>query len=125
MEKFLEWLKIYFWNVVTKQYLNFEGRATREQFWYFALVSFVIGFILSIISGGILSFIISIALIIPSLAIGARRLHDINQTGWLQLVAIIPILGLIALVILWALPPVEPNKYNNVKVVETTSSETK
>ncbi|MDR1696312.1 MAG: DUF805 domain-containing protein [Endomicrobium sp.] len=131
MDKFMEWFKVYFWSVVTKQYANFSGRATREQFWYFVLVSFAISTVLGIISGGILSFLVSLILLLPSLGITARRLHDINQSGWLQLVAVIPALGLLVLIVLCALPPAEPNKYGSTaalkeeKVVETTSSEVK
>ena len=111
MDKFTAWFKLYFWEVVTKQYANFEGRASRPQFWYFFLISFLIGLILSIIPIPIISFIVSLALFVPSIAIGARRLHDINQTGWIQLVLLVPFLGFIALIILWVLPPAEPNKY--------------
>ncbi|MCL2389909.1 MAG: DUF805 domain-containing protein [Endomicrobia bacterium] len=123
MDKFMAWFKLYFWEVVTKQYVNFEGRASRPQYWYFVLVCFIISLILSILHLGVINFIISLALFIPSIAICARRLHDINQSGWLQLIVLIPILGWIAIIILCVLPPVEPNKYgNNSKVKETTAS---
>ena len=99
-----------------KNYANFNGRATRAEFWYFVLVNFIISFILTIIDNAIFgssvfSLIYSIALFIPSLAIGARRLHDIGKSGWWQLIGLIPIIGAIVLIIWWATPSKEDNIY--------------
>jgi len=85
-----------------KNYANFKGRATRSAFWYFQLVSFIVSVILTIISAGILSLIYSLAVFIPALALGARRLHDTNRSGWWQLIAIIPLIGIIVLIVFWA-----------------------
>ncbi|MCL2485697.1 MAG: DUF805 domain-containing protein [Endomicrobia bacterium] len=120
MDQFIAWFKVNFWNILTKQYVDFTGRTGRAQFWYFVLISFVINLLLGMISGGVLNLLVWLALIIPSIAITARRLHDINQTGWLQLVAIIPLLGWIALIILCVLPAAEPNKYGSAAVAEAT-----
>lgn len=93
------------------KYADFNGRAARPEFWWFMLAQFVIGIVLNMISA-MLGGLFSLALLVPSLAAGARRLHDIGKTGWLQLLALIPIVGWI-LLIYWAAQPGEPgaNKY--------------
>ena len=85
-----------------KKYFVFDGRASKSEFWYFFLVytvgSFVLGEIAtSIMSPALLivSGLITFGTIIPFAAVGCRRLHDINKSGWWQL---IPIYNLI----LWA-----------------------
>lgn len=85
-----------------RNYANFQGRATRSAFWYFQLVSFVLSIILTAISAGVLGLLYSLAVLIPALALGARRLHDTNRSGWWQLIAVIPLLGIIVLIIFWA-----------------------
>ncbi|MGB3750819.1 MAG: DUF805 domain-containing protein [Arcobacteraceae bacterium] len=85
-----------------KNYANFQGRATRSAFWYFQLVSFIVSILLTIISAGILYPIYSLAVLIPALAVGARRLHDTNRSGWWQLIVLIPIVGIIVLIVFWA-----------------------
>jgi uncharacterized membrane protein YhaH (DUF805 family) len=99
-----------------KNYANFNGRATRSEFWYFVLVNFIISLILTIIDNAIfntsvLSLIYSLGVLLPSLAIGARRLHDINKSGWWQLIALIPIVGPIILIIWWATPSKKESNY--------------
>lgn len=84
-----------------RNYANFEGRATRSAFWYFQLVSFIISIILTAISAGVLGLIYSLAVLIPTLALGARRLHDTNRSGWWQLLLLIPLIGIIVLIIFW------------------------
>ena len=90
-------------SVILKNYVNFEGRATRAEFWWFFLFCFVIGIIFSLLGkvGSILSAIWSIGILLPQLALGARRLHDINKSGWLLLLALIPLIGEIILIIWW------------------------
>ena len=96
---------------VLRKYATFEGRAHRTEFWMFVLWSLVISLALSIVDYaigtdgeyiGLLSGIYSLAVLLPSLAAGARRLHDTGRTGWWQLLSIIPLLGLIPLIVFWA-----------------------
>ena len=79
------------------KYAKFDGRASRSEFWYFLLFCFVYmfvaGFLLGLtgasqagIDGAILFLMIPI--FIPSIAVAARRLHDINQSGWMQCIFI-------------------------------------
>lgn len=96
---------------VLKKYAVFEGRAHRTEFWMFVLVSLIIGLVLTIVDvsigtygdyGGLLNGIYSLAILVPSIAVGARRLHDIGRTGWWQLLALIPVIGTIILIVWWA-----------------------
>lgn len=103
----IDWYK----KVVLENYANFDGRARRAEFWNFILVNFLInisfyiitflfGLISSTLAGiiGIISYIYSLAIIIPLIAAGARRLHDIGKSGWWQLIAFIPF-GIIVLIV--------------------------
>jgi uncharacterized membrane protein YhaH (DUF805 family) len=67
-----------------QKYVDFNGRATRSEFWWFFLFCFVVSLILGVISNYI-SWAFSLATILPTLAVGSRRLHDTNKSGWLQL----------------------------------------
>ena len=83
-------------HVFLKNYVNFEGRAGRKEFWYAFLFSFVVSFILGLFGriGAILSAIWSLAILLPTLSVGCRRLHDINKQGLFLLLALIPIAGI-------------------------------
>ena len=88
--------------IVTKKYFCFEGRTDRKTFWLYILVSAVVSAILGLIPGvgRILSGVWSLALLCPTLGITARRLHDTGKTGWLQLLALIPVIGGLIVLIL-------------------------
>lgn len=105
--------KTYFMDVITKNYVNFEGRATRTQYWMFVLFNFILGFVLGLLGSmdnilGSLFTVIYVlyylGLLLPSLAIAARRLHDTNRSGWWQLIALIPFIGTIILLVFLVLP---------------------
>jgi uncharacterized membrane protein YhaH (DUF805 family) len=93
---------------VLKKYSVFYGRATRAEYWYFSLFSSLIGVAISIVAAivspkiNLLSDAYSLLVVIPGLAVSARRLHDIGKSGWMQLVIFIPVVGLIWLIILMA-----------------------
>lgn len=93
------------------KYADFNGRAARPEFWWFMLAQFVVGVILNMVSP-MLGGLFSLAMLVPSLAAGSRRLHDIGKTGWLQLLALIPLVGWVIL-IYWAAQPGDPaaNQY--------------
>ena len=88
-------------DVLRNKYALFDGRARREEYWMFTLINFLISIILGFIAGAIglkfLSYVYSIALFVPSIALGARRLHDTNRSGWWQLLCFIPIIGWLVL----------------------------
>ena len=96
------------------KYADFNGRAKRPEYWWFVLflfvaqillivVRFLMAIILNVFSG-FLILLLSLATIFPSLAAGSRRLHDMNKSGWMQLLWLIPILGWIYLIYLLAQP---------------------
>ena len=92
--------------VVFKNYVNFEGRATRPEYWWFVLAYAIVNIILSLIPrvGTILSGILGLAVLIPSIGVGVRRLHDINKSGWWYLLILIPLVGAIILIV-WFVKP--------------------
>lgn len=89
------------------KYAEFGGRAGRSEFWWFALFSFAVGFVLNVLGLGLLALLANLALLLPSLGVGARRLHDIGKSGWFQLLWIIPFIGW-AILIYWAVQPSGP-----------------
>ncbi|AMO23453.1 DUF805 domain-containing protein [Ramlibacter solisilvae] len=94
-----------------KKFAEFGGRADRPEFWYFALAQFVVLFVLGIVSWTLQS-LASLVFLIPSLAVGARRLHDIGKSGWWMLLGLIPVIGWLVL-IYFAIQPGQPgaNEY--------------
>jgi len=92
-----------------RNYVGFSGRASRSEFWYWILFTVLVSIALSIIDFGmlsgnsVLSSIWSLATFLPSLAIGVRRLHDGDRTGWWWLIVIIPLIGIIVLIVFWCL----------------------
>jgi uncharacterized membrane protein YhaH (DUF805 family) len=104
MDQFIDAFKL----VVIKNYANYEGRLGRGAFWRFVLVNFVVSAILAVLAQqfGVvvwLAYVVwGLGLIVPSIAATVRRLHDTNKTGWLVLLALIPIVGAIILIVLCA-----------------------
>jgi uncharacterized membrane protein YhaH (DUF805 family) len=98
---------------VLKKYAVFSGRARRKEFWMFVLANFVISIILNIVDraigtdnasgSGLLGSLYSLAVLVPTLAVGARRLHDTDRSGWWLLLYLIPVLGWIVLIVFWAM----------------------
>ncbi len=94
----------YFLDILKNKYAQFDGRATRSEYWYFVLFSFIAyivagfldGFLFNLTGGlPILTIILGLGLLVPSIAVGVRRLHDIGKSGWWYLIAIVPIVSLI------------------------------
>jgi uncharacterized membrane protein YhaH (DUF805 family) len=89
-----------------KKYADFDGRASRSEYWYSFLFRALVGLIFIIpILGWVIGILFALACIIPGIAINARRLHDTGLSGWLQLIVLVPVLGGIALIVLMAMPP--------------------
>ena len=80
-----------------QKYADFSGRAKRPEFWWFALFCFLGALVLEFV-GSYVSWAFSLVTLLPSLAVGARRLHDIGKSGWWQLVWLIPVLGWIVMI---------------------------
>ena len=94
-----------------RNYAVFSGRSTRRDFWMACLFNFVISLAVGVVAGviklGFLATLYSIAMIIPGLAIGIRRLHDTNRSGWWFLISLEPLIGGIILLVFYCLPTVE------------------
>jgi uncharacterized membrane protein YhaH (DUF805 family) len=84
---------------VLKKYVVFSGRARRKEYWFFVLFSFIISVILSLIDWAIginvLASIYGLAILLPSLGVSVRRLHDTGRSGWWIFINLIPLIGLI------------------------------
>ena len=94
---------------VLKKYAVFSGRARRKEYWMFFLFNLIIGFVLGLIEGftgifsgtsqSILANLYALGVLIPSIAVGVRRLHDTARSGWWLLLAFVPIIGAIVLIV--------------------------
>jgi uncharacterized membrane protein YhaH (DUF805 family) len=89
---------------VLKKYAIFSGRARRKEYWMFVLINVIISFVLYFIEGlaggpGVVGGLYGLALLIPSIAVGVRRLHDTNRTGWWLLIGLIPVIGAVILIV--------------------------
>ena len=79
------------------RYADFNGRAAKPEFWWWMLFIFLAS-LATRIANPLLSSLFSLATLLPSLAVTARRLHDIGRSGWWQLVALVPLIGWIVLI---------------------------
>jgi uncharacterized membrane protein YhaH (DUF805 family) len=86
---------------VLQNYANFEGRACRSEYWYWVLAIFIVHVVLQGIGLHFIDWIFALATLVPSFAVGVRRLHDIDKTGWLVLIVFIPFVGWIIMIV-WA-----------------------
>ena len=105
------------------KYVDFSGRARRSEYWYFALFTFLVGIVTSVLdlvlgtdyegttSGGLINTLVSLALFLPGLAVGVRRLHDTDRSGWWILIGIIPIIGWILLIVWFCTDSKPDNQY--------------
>lgn len=94
---------------VLKHYVDFSGRARRKEYWMFVLFNILIAIGIGVIDSvmgwkngwgiGRLGGLYNLFVLLPSIAVCARRLHDIGRSGWWQLIAFVPILGWIVLLV--------------------------
>ena len=93
-----------------KKYAVFSGRSRRKEYWYFVLFNIIVAIVLAGIDAvlgtfspsaniGLLSGIYCLAILIPSLAVTVRRLHDIGRSGWWIFINLIPLIGGIVLLV--------------------------
>jgi len=93
-----------------KNYAVFSGRSRRSEYWYFGLFYLIFYAVFAVLDGitgtfdfrsgiGLFTGILTLALLIPSLAVSVRRLHDTGRSGWWLLIGIIPLIGAIILIV--------------------------
>ena len=110
---------------VLKNYTGFEGRARRKEYWMFFLINIIISIVLVIIDSktglinqevgyGLFSGIYTLGVLLPSIAVSMRRLHDTGRSGWWLLISFIPLIGIIVLFVFMVLDSqVEDNQYGS------------
>ena len=89
---------------VLKKYAVFTGRAHRTEYWMFFLINIIIAIAIGLIEGlfgspGVVGMIYGLAVLLPGIAVGVRRLHDTDRSGWWLLIGLIPIIGVIVLIV--------------------------
>ena len=96
-----------------KKYADFTGRASRKEYWIFILVYLIINIVLAVLGLDFISLIAGLGLLVPSMSIAARRLHDTGRSGWWQLIVLIPVIGIIVLIIFLAQEGQGSNDYGD------------
>lgn len=106
---------------LTQKYADFQGRARRSEFWWFWLFWVIVRSIAQSIdrginngspyTGGVLTGLVSLALLLPILGVAVRRLHDTGRSGWWVLIGIIPIIGWIVLLVFFVQDSHADNQY--------------
>lgn len=81
-----------------RKYVDFEGRASHSEYWWFFLFLFVTGLVTSYISS-MVNILFSLVTLVPSLSAATRRLHDTGRSGWWQLLWLVPVVGWIVVVV--------------------------
>jgi uncharacterized membrane protein YhaH (DUF805 family) len=93
------------------KYVGFQGRARRSEFWWWILFTFLLGIVAGILDAfidppiagqihlGYIATIFQLAVLLPSIAVAVRRLHDTDRSGWWLFLALIPLIGAIILII--------------------------
>ncbi len=107
----------YWKQVVLERYAQFTGRSRRAEFWWYFLANFIIGIVFNILIAvssifWVLYVIYALAVLIPGIAVGIRRLHDTDKSGWWLLIGLIPLVGIIVLIVFFATDGLPgPNQY--------------
>ncbi|MTG96767.1 MULTISPECIES: DUF805 domain-containing protein [Myroides] len=98
----MEW----YLKVIKEHYADFNGRARRQEYWMFTLINILVSLVLAVVDyvlgTGFIGSIYSLAVLLPGLAVSVRRLHDLGKSGWLLLLALIPLVGAIILLVWFA-----------------------
>jgi uncharacterized membrane protein YhaH (DUF805 family) len=124
-----------------RNYVNFKGRASRSEYWYFVLATILGSIVFGIIDGlvfgmgsaeltsgdgvgfaysaGVLGTIWSLAVLLPSIAVGIRRMHDIDRSGWWILIGLVPLVGWIIWIYFCVTKGTEgPNRFGSLGGVD-------
>jgi uncharacterized membrane protein YhaH (DUF805 family) len=115
----MEWM-----TMPLRRYAEFSGRSRRKEYWMFTLLLVIVNIVITVVEtalglgtsiGGIygpLSLLVLLVILVPSIAVGVRRLHDTGRSGWWMLIALLPIIGGLVLLIFFVLEGDKgPNEY--------------
>lgn len=105
MEEFQQAVKTCF-----NKYADFNGRAARPEFWWFFAFQLAVYVVTSFVHG-LIELVAFVALVVPALAVAARRMHDTGKSGWFLLLGLIPLLGFLVLVYFWVQPSAPANQW--------------
>jgi uncharacterized membrane protein YhaH (DUF805 family) len=105
-----------------QKYVDFSGRARRSEYWFFVLFYVIVRFVANIIDAiigtrgfavnqGLLGTLVALALLLPGLGVGVRRLHDTGRSGWWLLIGLIPLVGAIVLIVFFVQDSQPDNQY--------------
>jgi uncharacterized membrane protein YhaH (DUF805 family) len=104
-----------------QKYVTFSGRARRSELWFFVLFNVIVSIVASFIDviigtrygngSGLVQNLASLALLLPNLAVGARRLHDTSRSAWWLLLGLVPIVGWIVLIVFYVQDSHGENQY--------------
>lgn len=97
------------------KYADFNGRASRPEYWWFILF-LVLGGVATAFISDMLNLLFTLGTLLPSIAAAARRLHDTGRSGWLQLIVFIPIIGWLVLIYFLAQAGEGANRYGEPAV---------
>jgi uncharacterized membrane protein YhaH (DUF805 family) len=97
------------------KYATFSGRSSRAAYWWYALFQVLALLVAAILDAALKTWVlyalVVLALFLPSLAVGIRRLHDVGRSGWWLLIGIIPIIGAIVLIVFYVRASDPPNEW--------------
>lgn len=92
-------------SALIERYADFQGRAPRSEYWWFVVFNILMSIVIALVGavtqtlGNVLDVIVTLALIVPNLAVSVRRLHDTDRSGWWFLLVLIPLIGTIILIV--------------------------
>ena len=100
-----------------KKYATVEGRASRSEYWWFFLFSVIVQVAGHIIGGEALAGLAALAMLLPGVGVGGRRLHDIGRSAWWLLIGLIPLIGALVLIYWFVQPSAGSNQYGEAAAV--------
>jgi uncharacterized membrane protein YhaH (DUF805 family) len=114
---------------LTQKYADFSGRARRSEYWWFFLFSLISSGVASVIDSilgtryggttGLVQALVQLALLVPGIAVGVRRLHDTARSGWWLLIGLVPVVGWIVLLVFFVQDSRGENQYGAAPKADT------
>ena len=107
------------------KYAIFQGRSSRAAYWWWFLFAVIVGIVTGLVdvfakTGSVVSLIVNLALLLPSLAVFVRRLHDTGRSGWWVFIDLVPIIGWIVTLVFTLQRSKPPNRWGDAPDTATT-----